>query len=632
MGLFGALNNSLTGLRVTQAQIQVVSNNISNIDSVGYTRRKLNVVQQVAGNNTSGVRIAGIERQLDALVQKQLRLETAGAGYTAIKAQYASQLDQLFGVPGQPGSLDGNVNNFSASLQALTANPSDFSARAQVVEKAQTLAGNLNSLSHDIQILRQQAEIQIANGVRRVNDALTRIADADGKIASNGDINNTNPALQDERDRAIADLSALIDVRVVEQASSGKVNIFTTSGLQLYAGTPTGFSFDERAPINANSLFTTDATTRGVGSIRFNGVSGGGIDIIAGKLFRSGELAAQIDIRDNVLVEAQAQIDDLAAALASSLGDRNPTTAVTTGTNSGFDVALADPLVPGNLAIKAGNALTIEVNTPTGPRRIQLIATDGGAPNPIPLDLGEGGATIIRFDRAGGFAGLQGAVSAALGGGFSVSLQPGNVLRVLDAGAGNSVSNTRASFSVSGLSGEGPELPLFVNGSNSTAIYTGSLDSTYPEKRGFAGRIGVNSAVVTDSSRLVVYNTTPGSVTPQGDTTRPSLLLERLTSAPRGFSVASGVGGSAAGLNTSVANFARRVVEDQGSKATAALNTHEGQKVVLNSIEARFSDVSGVSIDQEMSDLVQIQNAYAANARVVSAVSELFNTLLRIGS
>jgi flagellar hook-associated protein 1 len=631
MGLFGALNNSLSGLRVTQSQMEVVSNNVANIDSVGYTRRSLNLVQQVAGNNTNGVRIAGIERQLDTIVQKQLRLETAGAAYTSVKSGYAAQLDRLFGTPGQPGSLDSDVNNFATSLQSLTTNPSDFSARAQVIQSAQALVGNLNSASNDIQAMRQQAESEIALGVRQVNEALARIADADSRLASNGGISQSSPALMDERDQAIADLAALVDIRVVGQSDSSRINIFTTSGLQLFSGTATGFTFDERASIGPNSLFTADTATRGVGTIRFNGINGGGVDVIAGKLFRSGELGALIEMRDKVLVEAQAQLDDLAAGLASALGDRNPTTPAVSGANSGFDVALADPLAPGNLAMKAGNSLSIEVNTPTGVRRIQVIATDGPAPTPIPASLGEGGATIVRYDRSGGFAGLQSAVSAALGPGFTATLQPGNVLRVVDAGGSNSVTSVRAGFSVSGLTGEGPALPLFVTGSSSSSIYTGSLDSTNPQIRGFAGRIGVNGAVVSDNSRLVVYDTTPGSVTPQGDNTRPKLLLDQLTNATRGFSVASGIGGSTRGINTSVAAFARRVVEDQGAKATNAINTDKGQQVVLNTVQAKFSEVSGVTIDQEMADLVQIQNAYAANARVVSAVSELFDNLLRIG-
>ncbi len=628
MSLTGALNSSLSGLRVSQAQLEIISGNIANVDTAGYSRRRLNIEQQVTGSRTSGARATGIQRTLDVLVQKQMRIEAGGAAYTNVRAAYARQLDQLFGTLGTPGSLDGSVNAFASSLQALTANPSDYTARAQVLTYGQQLASSLNGLSADIQQLREGAEVNIAAGVDQANRALARIANIEGKLYSSGLDASSSPALLDERDKAIQELATLIDIRVVPQ-DNGKVSIFTTGGLQLYTGHAVSLSFDARSPITATSQFTADPLARGVGTIRVNGA--GGIDVIANNLFRSGSIAAEINIRDKVLVEAQAQLDDLAAGLAAALGDRNPSTSVTTGLNAGFDVELADVLVPGNLAMKAGNTLSVEVNTPTGPRRFQFIATDGAAPNPIPPADGEGGATIIRYDRAGGFAGLQAAVSGALGGGFNVTLQPGNVLRVIDAGGGNTVSAVRASFSVSGLTGEGAELQMFVDSAAGNLPYTGTLDGANPQKLGFAGRIGINANLLADNSRLVIYNTTPGAVTPQGDSTRPRMLLDRLTNAQRGFSPASGIGDSVTGYRSSVVSFARRVVEDQGANAAAAINIDEGQQLVLRSVEARFSETSGVTIDQEMSDLVQIQNAYAANARVVSAVKELFDVLLRIG-
>ena len=631
MGLSAALNSSLAGLRVTQSQMEVVSTNIANVDSVGYSRRKLNIVQQLSGSNTTGVRSAGIERQLEAQVQKQLRLETAGAAYTDVKASYAEQLDRLFGQPGQAGSLDSAVNAFTASLQALTANPADYTARSQVLNYASQLSSQLSGMTQDIQRMRSAAESQIGSSIDRVNSLLSQIKAVDTKLFANGQLDASSPGLLDERDRAVNELAGLIDIRTTIEPS-GKMTIFTNGGLQLYGASAVKLTFDARGNLNANALFTTNPNNRGVGTIRVSSASGGGVDIIAGGLFRSGSIAAEVDIRDKVMVEAQTQLDDLAAALASALGDRNPTTSVTTGVNAGFDVALADVLVPANLAMKAGNTLAVEVNTPTGPQRYQFIATDGTAPNPIPASEGEGGATVIRYDRAGGFAGLQAAVAGALGGGFAVSLKPGNVLRVLDAAGGNSVTNVRASFSTSGLTGEGPELPLFVDAAAGNITFTGSLDGTNPQKRGFAGRIGVNANIISDNSRLVIYNTTPGAVTPQGDGTRPRLLLERMTNAQRAFSSGSGIGDPANGYRSTVVDFARRVVEDQGAKATNAINIDEGQKIVLNSVQARFSETSGVSIDREMSDLVQIQNAYAANARVVGAIKELFDTLLRIGA
>lgn len=636
MGLTGAMSSALSGLRVTQSQMEVVSQNIANVDSVGYTRRQAVVLEKNTAGRTSGASVTGIQRQLNLLVQKQLRTESAGAAYTDVKARYADQIDRLFGTPGAPGALDGTVNAFKDALQQLVTNPSSSTARGEVLGRAETLANTLNGLSQDIQRMRTGAETRIADGVSRVNAALQRIADAEGKLSGNGQVMMTNAPLLDERDRAIQELASLVDIRVITQ-ESGRVNIFTETGVQLFSGKPVTLSFDPRTPLTANSLFSTNPAERGVGTIRVNSANGAGVDIIAGGLFRSGEIAAEIDMRDNVLVEAQAQVDALAAALASSLGDRDPTRPVVIGANAGFDVELDEPQTIGQLAMKAGNSITIDVNTPTGPRRIQVIATDGAAPNPIPAELGEGGAQIVRFDRTTGFAGLQAALAGALGPGFTVSaplIPPANVrtaLRIVDAGGGNSVGAVRAGFTTTGLTGDGPELPLFVD-KTVNGPYTGTLDGYNPQIRGLAGRIGVNLSVKADPSRLVVFNTTPGSVTPQGDTTRPRLLLERLGDTPRGFAAGSGIGDQTSGFRSTITDFSRRIVEFQGAQALEAQNVDQGQKLVLRSVEARFSETSGVSIDQEMSNLVEIQNAYAANARVVSAVKELFDTLLRIGA
>ncbi len=630
MGLSSSLNTALSGLRVSQSQMDVVSTNIANVDAAGYTRRKLNVIQQLAGTTTTGVRTDGIARQLQTQVQRQLRLETAGAAYTDVKAGYAEQLDRMFGTPGQAGSLDSTVNDFRNALQALTGSPSDYTARTQVLSTAQNLASQLNGLTQDVQRMRTSAEAEIAAGVDRVNALLNKISAVDSKLFVNGFTNQNSAGLLDERDRAIDELAGLIDVRTVTD-DNNKLTIFTSGGMQLYGASAISLSFDARGELSANDLFAVNPAQRGVGTIRISSATGVGVDVIASNLFRSGSIAAQIEMRDKVLVEAQNQLDDLAAGLASVLGDRNPTTTATNGTNNGFDVSLPDPLAPASLAMKAGNSLSIQVTTPTGVRRYQFIATDGTAPNPIPATEGEAGATVVRFDRAGGFAGLQAAVSGALGAGFTVTLQPGNVLRVLDAGGGNTVNAVRAGFSTTGLTGEGPELPLFTDlGANTN--YTGSLDGLRPQRVGFAGRIGVNPLLLNDNSRLVVYDTTPGATTQQGDSTRPRLLLDRLSSATRGFTVGAGIGDTVNGYRSNVLDLAKRVVEDQGAKATQALSLDQGQKIVLKTVQSKMAETSGVSIDQEMSDLVQIQNAYAANARVISAVKDLFDMLMRIGA
>jgi flagellar hook-associated protein 1 FlgK len=71
-------------------------------------------------------------------------------------------------------------------------------------------------------------------------------------------------------------------------------------------------------------------------------------------------------------------------------------------------------------------------------------------------------------------------------------------------------------------------------------------------------------------------------------------------------------------------------VETQGAAIQGAVSLNEGQQIALKSMEARFAERSGVNIDQEMASLIELQNAYAANARLISAAKEMMDLLLRL--
>ena len=130
---------------------------------------------------------------------------------------------------------------------------------------------------------------------------------------------------------------------------------------------------------------------------------------------------------------------------------------------------------------------------------------------------------------------------------------------------------------------------------------------------------------LADKEHLVVFS----AATPQGDTARPQFLLDSLTRNIRSFSPLSGLNGDAPSTTT-VADFARRIIEAQGASAEAAARLHSGQSVALAAIESRFSETGSVNIDQEMAHLVQLQTAYGANARVMSAVREMLDLLMRM--
>lgn len=573
MSLMSALNAAVSGLRTTQAGINLVSQNVANAESIGYSRRVISPVQVVTGGNTSGVRTGEVQRVLDELAQKQLRTEMSGASYTKVRSDFATSLDRLFGAPGSVASLDYAMNDFSEQLTRLANDPADFSSRAAVVDRAQTLAARISSIATGVQTLRTQAEGRIADSVTRANELLTGIADANAKVTA-ADFKGGSAALEDERDRMINELSGLMDIQV-QEGPNGSVRLMTGAGTMLFDGmNATRLTFDARAVLGAGSSYETTPPT--VGVIRAVSSSGASSDLIAAGAFRSGVIGAALEMRDETLVQAQRQLDELAGGMARAFSDVPATT------------------VAGNIATFTPPA--------TAPMTLELVV----------------GGTFQRFS-GNSVADLNAALPAGLG----FVDNGGGAFEVTGLAAPNLLLG--ASATITSFTGNTPQLPLFTDRGAGGAAFTGAND----QLTGFAQRMIVNSNVVADRSLLVRMDTgVPG--TPQGDTTRPQFLVDALTQNSRTFAPQAGVGGVAAPFNASVAEFGRRIVSTQGANAESAQRLNEGQMIALSAIESRFADVSGVNIDQEMALLVQLQTAYGANARVMTAVRDMMDMLMRI--
>ena len=623
---FNAINTAAAGLKVTQAAIGVVSQNIANVGTAGYTKRTLTPVAQGVGN--SSVSTGTIGRALDAASQKQLRMETSGAAYTGSLSAVRTQLDQLYGTPGTSTALDGVVNDFALSLQSLASDPTSAPARATVLTKAANLASSIGTIAGGVQDLRTATESRLGSDTAKASEYLQSIATLNTQITGTTD-DGARADLQDQRDQAITGLSAYLDVQTVDQRD-GTVSVITTSGMTLVdRGAAATLTFDSRGTLSPDAAYSQDPTQRGVGTITANTPGGAHIDLIAAKAIRSGSLAAGVELRDTILPQAQRQLDELAAGLSRSMSDRNATgTPVTAGTSTGFDIDLD--------GLQAGNAVTVSLRDAAGVQRnlVLMPYTSATAPTVKPTDTNDPTATIVPIKLTGTNAGLRDAIQTALGASFSVTSQPGagtEGLRIttdpatgaptlLGVGASVTQPQSPADFQ----KGQ-PQLALFVDSTAKGTLYTGSFDKG-SQLTGFAQRIGVNQALVGNTASLV--NTSSNTLA--SDTTRPQFLYTALTGSSRTFAAASGIGGISAPYSASVQDFAQRIIDAQGAGASTAQSLDEGQGIALATAQSRVASTSGVSIDEEMSKLVQLQTAYSANARVLTAARDLLDTLLRI--
>ena len=620
MSLTQALNSALSGLQVTQANIAMVAANVANADTPGYTRK---VVNQVAtGANTSiGVRVSDIQREIDLYVQRQLRIENSGASYADTRADMYSQLQNIYGTPGADTALESVYNNFTSSLQALSTSPDDPGARSAVVNSAQLLTQQLNQLSANVQSLRGNAELGIADAVNQANQAMSQIAALNQQIAASTPGDSATAALQDQRDAAIDQLSKLMDINVV-QGDRGQVTIFTNSGMQLVGAQAAQLSFDAVGTITPASQWSADPTQRGVGTITLTPPSGAPIDLIADRAIRSGTIAAYLQMRDQDLVQAQNQLDALAAGMATALSNQTTAgTAVAPLPQNGFDVDVG--------SLSAGNTITVNyTDTATNtPHTITLVRVDD--PSALPLSNTATNApndTVFGIDFSGGMGSVIAQINAAFAGtGMTASNPSGTTLEVLDDGAGNTVdvNSVSTTTTITNLAGGTPGFQLFTDG---TTAYTGAITGRGSQSVGLAGRIAVNPAVASDPSTLIMFQ--PG--TAAGDNTRPNFILQQLTNGSFTFSSNTGIGTAGAPFTGTLTTYLRQVISQQGEAATSATNLKQGQDVVLNALQQRFNDTSGVNVDQEMANLLTLQNSYSANARVLSVVKDMFDALIQM--
>ncbi len=173
---------------------------------------------------------------------------------------------------------------------------------------------------------------------------------------------------------------------------------------------------------------------------------------------------------------------------------------------------------------------------------------------------------------------------------------------------------------------DGSQLPLFMNGAGVSDSYSGSLDFG-GQKLGFASRITVNTLVVQDNELLVRFASSPE--TPLGDSTRPFELIDRLTNATFNFSPDSGIGSLQRPFSGSIESFAQRIISIQTGRADQAARELAAQDIIVTVLRERFASDTAVDINKELTLLIDLQNSFSANARIVQAVNELFDVLFR---
>lgn len=621
MGLSAALANAMSGLTANQAALAITSSNVANANTTGYVAESVNQIAEPTGGAGASALVTGVSRDIDSFVQSQLRTETGGAGFANQTSNILTQLQSIYGTPGGTGTLETALNNFTSAIQALQTSTTGVSAQTTALSAAQTLAQQLNTTSQGIQTLRSNVQQDIGNSVAQANTDLKQIAALNTKLQSLSPTDPSAATLEDQRDSAINDLSNLVDVKVTVD-SSNQANVFTSTGIQLVGdGLASQFKFTSPGTLSPTSLYNADPAKSGVGSLTISLPNGSSLDVVSNNVVTSGQIAADLQLRDTTLVQAQAQVDQLAATLASSLSDQTTQgTAVTpTASTSGFTLDLSN--------VQPGNTVNLTYTNPAGvQQQVQIVAVNDPKALPLPSQPGAS-PQVIGIDFSGSTASVASQLNTALGqAGLQFSNPSGKTLQVVTSSASlvtiNAASTTTT---VTSLTSGSAQLPLFTDAGSP---YTGAITSSGSEMTGLASRISVNPALLANPANLTTYSTNPP--TAAGDNTRSDFIYSQLTSASFTYSPKTGLGSTTAPFTGTITSYLQQFVGQQAAAASSATQLQQGQSVVVSTLQQKFNSTSAVNIDSELSNLISLQNSYAANAHVMSVVQSMMQTLMQV--
>jgi len=602
MGLISSMSNAVSGLRINQDSIDILSRNVANAGTPGYHRQSLNVIDYNSQNGTYA-RSEGVNRAFNQSLQAYYNRQVADTALSNTVGTYLNKLQGYLGKPGAAGSLDSMFGTVKNTLQALATSPDDYSTRAKVVSETQALAQRLNQLSNVVQGLRQEAETQIANDVSNLNGMLVSLQEVNARMLDLGMTDTAQAALHDQRDRLVAGIGELIDVQA-NYRPDGTVALMTRSGVGLLDQGISTFKFTSAGALSP----TSQPGTGQVGKLTLTTPSGLTIDLVQQGVLQAGELAGLVTLRDKTLVEVQNQLDEVAAGLALAMSTvRTEGAAATDGVGgNGLKVDLSG-MQPGNDVL-----LTYTENGAT--KNVRII--NSTKPDDYVDSTGQ---RVIAVDLSSPNAGAE--LDAKFPG-LNISIS-GGTLQVLDDGAAGTldVTGLTARSTATAMQTGAMAMPLFVDQGNSP--FTGSRDTDPPQIVGFAARISVNPALLADN-RLLVQHQLGQTL---GDADRPNYLLDQLE---RMSFVSGGSPAANAGrvqLSGTVGELISQVLNFQGTNINAALSQADSRKLTLETINTQMQTDYGVNIDEEMARLMELQNAYAANARIVSVVKELLDTL-----
>src|ERR1700751_5986431 len=249
-----AFDIASNALEADQSALNIVSNNVANASTPGYTREVANWQENdpVTINGVSygqGAQVTGPVSQRDRVLEESLQQQNQVASASGARLTALDQLQSIFsqatsassGSSASTNGISQDISAFFNSLSQMESSPSDNSLRQQVLTSAQNLAGDLQSAASQVSEQQTSLDQQSASLVNQVNVLTQSIAQLNLQIQSTSP-NSDAGTLEDQRQQDISQLSQLIGIHQIQTENNGLTITTSSGGLLVSEGEPYSLS------------------------------------------------------------------------------------------------------------------------------------------------------------------------------------------------------------------------------------------------------------------------------------------------------------------------------------------------------------------------------------------------------
>ena len=583
-GIGLVFNIAKEALIAQRYSIDVTAHNIANVDTPGYSRQdpviEARPTEEINGLNFgTGADIAAITRNSDQLLENRLMRQKSSLSSSEEMTSYLQVLEGVFN-ENTDTSISALLSDFWNQWHEISTNPSGSPERTALYDQGILLSEQFLVLDEQMAQMTVDLTKSVSAGVDKVNQITAEIAETNRKITG---LELDHPAgdLRDKRNMLISELSGYLDINSFEQ-DNGTLTVVSARGAILVQG-------DSNYELEMG----------GTDGDRVMWQSSGGIEIDITDQISNGKINGWLDMRDEVLTKTRLDLDAMVKEFIWMVNGQH---------SQGVGFKLFEPGMTLTGTYQTGTDLGA---LPFG-NRIQFV------PNGINLWIEDRtGANPVMNQVAIDLSGLNvGSTLTDLAAEINSQISAAGLTGVTADGSGTSMAFSAADDYAFGFSDDAGNI-LAALGVN-----------TFFEGYG-VGSIHVNDTLADIEYIAAGRIDSSGNYSPGDNNNAMAIADLQFTTTPIERWIVDRVNGNTVvNVTSTIENYYHGLVGSIGltsSTISRRLGFHEE---MVTKLQEMRDAVSGVSLDEEMTNLIKYQHAYASAAKLITVSDELLQTLL----